>query len=71
MVRKRGTPAVRGYPYTTGTNNGVGFWTSAGDGTNRAVTFGNISQNGMRFIQLAGAATNTWYEGHYEADAEL
>ena len=71
MVRKRVTPAVRGYPYTTGTNNGVGYWTSASDATNRAVTFGNISPNGMRYIALTGAAVNSWYEGHYEADAEL
>jgi hypothetical protein len=70
-VRKRATPAVRGYPYLAGTNNGVGFWTSAGDATNRAVTFGHISQNGMRYIQLTGASTNSWYEGHYEVDAEL
>ena len=70
-VRKRATPAVRGYPYLAGTNNGVGFWTSAGDATNRAVTFGHISQNGMRYIQLTGASTASWYEGHYEVDAEL
>ena len=71
MVRKRVTPAVRGYPYTTGTNNGVGYWTSASDATNRAVTFGNISPNGMRYFTLTGATVNSWYEGHYEADAEL
>jgi hypothetical protein len=71
MVRKRVTPAVRGYPYTTGTNNGVGYWTSASDATNRAVTFGNISPKGMRYIALTGASVNSWYEGHYEADAEL
>jgi hypothetical protein len=71
MVRKRVTPAVRGYPYISATNNGVGFWTSASDGTNRAVTFGNISPKGMRYIALTGASVNSWYEGHYEADAEL
>jgi hypothetical protein len=71
MVRKRVTPAVRGYPYISGTNNGVGFWTSASDATNRAVTFGNISPNGMRFITLTGTTATSWYEGHYEADAEL
>ena len=71
MVRKRVTPAVRGYPYATGTNNGVGYWTSASDATNRAVTFGNISPNGMRYVVLTGATVNSWYEGHYEADAEL
>jgi len=71
LVRKRATPAVRGYPYVSGTNNGVGNWSSAGDATNRAVTFGNISQKGVRFITLAGSSANAWYEGHYEADAEL
>jgi hypothetical protein len=70
-VRKRATPAVRGYPYLAGTNNGVGYWTSAGDATNRAVTFGHISQNGMRYIQLTSSPTNSWYEGHYEAESEL
>lgn len=71
QVRKRGTPAVRGYPYISGTNNGVGFWTSASDATNRAVTFGSIGESGIRFVSLSGATINSWYEGHYEADAEL
>lgn len=71
QVRKRGTPAVRGYPPASGTNNGVGYWSSASDATNRAVTFGNIGESGVRYITLTSSSANLLYEGHYEADAEL
>jgi hypothetical protein len=71
QVRKRGTPTVTGYPTTSGTNNGSGYWTSAGDATNRVVTFGSIGESGVRFVQLTSSTTNAVYEGHYVAQLEL